>query len=214
MRHAVNQTFAAISAALASDCLDRLGFRDHVLDPRVVALEPGMRVVGPAHTLLASDQPGDASDPYAGEIAAVDAIGLGTVVVISTCREAAIWGELLATSATARGAVGVVSDAPVRDTQQLCAMGFATFCVGASPRDSQGRVSIAAHNVAITCAGVEIAPGDLIVGDRDGVVAIPQQAIDEVVRLAAEKLQGEDTVRAALAAGQTLRSVFDDHRIL
>ena len=173
-----------------------------------------MRVIGPAHTLLASDQPGDASDPYEGEIAAVDAIGLGTVVVISTCREAAIWGELLATSATARGAVGVVSDAPVRDTQQLAAMGFATFCFGASPRDSQGRVSIAAHNVPITCAGVEISPGDLIVGDRDGVVAIPQQAIDEVVRLAAEKLQGEDTVRAALAAGQTLRSVFDDHRIL
>ena len=203
-----------LSAALASDCLDRLGFRDQVLDPSVVALEPGMRLIGPAHTLHASDQPGDTSDPYAGEIAAVDAIGLGTVVVISTCREAAIWGELLATSATARGAVGVVSDAPVRDTQQLCAMGFATFCVGASPRDSQGRVSIAAHNVAIACAGVEIAPGDLIVGDRDGVVAIPQHAIDEIVRLAGEKLQGEDKVRAALAAGQSLRSVFDDHRIL
>lgn len=214
MTTTVNTTLAVLSAALASDCLDRLGFRDQVLDPSVVALEPGMRLIGPAHTLHASDQPGDTSDPYAGEIAAVDAIGLGTVVVISTCREAAIWGELLATSATARGAVGVVSDAPVRDTQQLCAMGFATFCVGASPRDSQGRVSIAAHNVAIACAGVEIAPGDLIVGDRDGVVAIPQHAIDEIVRLAGEKLQGEDKVRAALAAGQSLRSVFDDHRIL
>lgn len=214
MTHAVNKSFAVLSAALVSDCLDRLGFRNQVLDPRVVALEPGMCVIGPAHTLFASDEPGDASDPYAGEIAGVDAIGVGTVVVVSTCRGAAIWGELLATSATARGAVGVVSDAPVRDSQQLCAMGFPTFCVGASPRDSQGRVSIANHNVAITCAGVEVAPGDLIVGDRDGVVSIPRSAIDDVVRLVNEKLQGEDTVRAALAAGQSLRSVFDHHRIL
>ncbi len=205
---------AALSAALVSDCLDRLGLGGRVLDARVAALEPGMRVVGPAHTLHASDQPGAVGDPYAGEIAAIDATESGTVVVISACREAAIWGELLATSATARGAVGVVSDAPVRDTQQLCAMGFATFCVGASPLDSQGRVSILAHGSTVTCAGVEIAPGDLIVGDRDGVVAIPEAAIDEVVRLVNEKLQGEDTVRAALAAGQSLRSVFDDHRIL
>ena len=205
---------AVVSAATASDCLDRLGLGGRVLDARVAQLAPGMRVAGPAHTLLAVDVPGDGADPYAGEVAAVDAIPSGAVVVVSATRAAAIWGELLATAATARGAVGVVSDGPVRDARQLADMGFPTFCVGRSPLDSQGRASIEAHGVPVRCGGVDVAAGDIVVGDADGVVAVPAAAWADVARLAAEKSDGEDEVRAALRAGRTLRSVFDEHRIL
>ncbi len=204
----------ALSAATASDCLDRLGLVDRVLDSRVAQLAPGMAAVGPAHTLDAVDAAGDPADPYAGEVAAVDAIPAGTVVVVSTVDAAAIWGELLATAATARGAVGVVSDGPVRDTAQLTTLAFPTFCRGRSPLDSQGRASIAAHGAPVVCAGVEIAPGDVMVADHDGVVAVPAAAWDDVLRLAAEKGAGEDAVRDALRGGASLRSVFDRHRVL
>lgn len=204
----------ALSAATASDCLDRLGLVGRVLDARVMQLGPGMSLVGPAHTLLAGNEPERADDPYAGEVAAVDAIPRGAAVVIGTVAGAAIWGELLATAATARGAVGVVSDGPVRDAAQLTAMGFPTFCVGRSPLDSQGRASIAAHGVLVRCGDVEIAPGDIMVGDADGVVAIPAEVWTAVRSLAAEKGEGEDAVRGALRAGRTLRDVFEQHRVL
>lgn len=204
----------ALSSATASDCLDRLGVAGRVLDPRVAQLAPGMALVGPAHTLLAADAPGSPDDPYAGEVAAVDAIPAGAAVVIGTVAAAAIWGELLATAGTARGAVGVVSDGPVRDARQLAEMAFPTFCRGRSPLDSQGRASIAAHSAPVRCGGVEVAPGDVMVGDADGVVAIPVAAWSDVLRLAEEKAAGEDAVRAALRAGRTLRDVFDQHRVL
>lgn len=208
------QSNGAISAATASDCLDRLGVVGRVLAGRVAQLAPGMTAVGPAHTLLAADASGDAADPYAGEVAAVDAIPHGAVVVVGTVAAAAIWGELLATAATARGAVGVVSDGPVRDARQLAEMGFPTFCNGRSPLDSQGRASIARHGVRVECAGVAIDAGDVMVADADGVVAVPAAVWPDVHRLAAEKGAGEDAVRAALRSGRSLRAVFDEHRIL
>ncbi len=180
----------------------------------VAALDPSMRAVGPAHTLEASDVAGAVDDPYAGEVAAVDAIPIGAVVVVSACSGAAIWGELLATAATARGAVGIVSDGPVRDSQQLREMGFATFCRGVSPLDAQGRVSIVRHGLEVACAGVRVGSGDHIVADADGVVAVPRAHLADVARLVAEKTLGESAVRAALVAGASLRSVFDEHRIL
>ncbi|MFM9123614.1 MAG: hypothetical protein ACKOSO_00195, partial [Actinomycetota bacterium] len=81
-----------LSAATASDCLDRLGLAGRVLDPRIAQLAPGMAAVGPAHTLHAVDAPGAPDDPYAGEVAAVDAIPAGAVVVVGTVAAAAIWG--------------------------------------------------------------------------------------------------------------------------
>ncbi len=202
------------SAALVSDCLDRLGIAGQVMAGGIAPLDPSMRAVGPAHTLEASDVPGAVDDPYAGEVAAVDAIPIGAVVVVSAFSGAAIWGELLATAATARGAAGVVSDGPVRDSQQLREMGFATFCRGVSPLDAQGRVSIVRHGREVACAGVRVGSGDHIVADADGVVAVPRAHLADVARLVAEKTRGESAVRAALAAGASLRSVFDEHRIL
>ncbi len=157
----------------------------------VAPLDPSMRAVGPAHTLEASDVPGAVDDPYAGEVAAVDAIPAGAVVVVSTFSGAAIWGELLATAATARGAAGVVSDGPVRDSQQLREMGFATFCRGVSPLDAQGRVSIVRHGREVACAGVRVGSGDHIVADADGVVAVPRAHLADVARLVAEGAGGE-----------------------
>jgi regulator of RNase E activity RraA len=203
-----------LGSSLAADCLDRLGIAGRVLDERIAPLAPGMRVDGPAHTLDVAEEPGDPGDPYAGEVAAVDAIPAGAVVVTSRFDGAAIWGELLATAATARGGVGIVTDGPVRDLERLRAMGFATFHAGRSPLDSQGRLSVRAHGVPVRCGGVEVAPGDRIVADDDGAVAIPAAAVPDVLALAAEKDRGEGDVRAALRGGESLRVVFDRHRIL
>lgn len=208
------RTPIALGSALAADCLDRLGITGRVLDERIAPIAPGLRLDGPAHTLDVLEEPGDPEDPYAGEVAAVDAIPSGGVVVTSRFGGAAIWGELLATAATARGGVGIVTDGPVRDIERLRAMGFPTFHAGRSPLDSQGRLSVRAHGVPVRCGEVEVAPGDRIVADDDGAVAIPVAAVADVLALAAEKDRGEGDVRTALRTGESLRVVFNRHRVL
>jgi len=78
-------------------------------------------------------------------------------------------------------------------------MGFPVFHVGFHPADSLGRLDVVGHNVAIECGGALIHPGDLILADHDGVVAVPLAAAEETLRLAEEKVSGENLVRKALA---------------
>ena len=93
-------------------------------------------------------------------------------------------------------------------------MGFACFCRGYSPLDSAGRVIPDAVNTPVTCGGVSVVPGDLILADYEGVVVVPAAITGEVLRRAQEKLTGENTVRDELAAGNSPREVFDKYGIL
>ena len=84
-------------------------------------------------------------------------------------------------------------------------MGFNCFCKGYSPLDSAGRIIVESVNENIQCGGVIVNPGDFILGDYDGVAVIPAAIKDEVFKLSMEKLEGENTVRDALAAGRSPR---------
>ena len=88
------------------------------------------------------------------------------------------------------------------------------FAAGFKPVDSKGRGAVVDYNVPVECAGVLVEPGDLIVGDFDGVVAIPAHIADEVVRIATEKASRENDTRAELMAGSYLRDVFNKYGVL
>jgi 4-hydroxy-4-methyl-2-oxoglutarate aldolase len=202
--------------AVVSDCLDRLGHRAQVMEPHIRPLAHDMKVAGYAstvHCVEVDGVPADREDWYRGELGAVDALQPGDVMVVSTCR-GSYWGELLATASRYRGARGVVADAYTRDTLALMELGFPTFAAGIHCADSLGRIDVDAVGTRIVCGGVEVGPGDLVLGDHDGIVVIPAELGAEVVELAEEKIAGENLVRDKLAEGMPVSEAFRTYGVI
>jgi 4-hydroxy-4-methyl-2-oxoglutarate aldolase len=202
--------------AVVSDCLDRLGLRDQVLDPQIRPLTRESKIAGRARTVQCVPMdavPENRDDWYRGELAAVDALGPGDVMVVSTC-EGSYWGELLATASRRRGARGLVADAYTRDTLALIEMQFPTFAAGIHCADSLGRIDVDAVGGTIECGGVEVSAGDLVLGDYDGVVVIPAAISAEVIALAEEKVAGESLVREKLAEGMPVAEAFRTYGVI
>jgi regulator of RNase E activity RraA len=194
--------------------LDKLGRRRQTMRPDVRPLFPGATLAGFALTVQTIPAREDAPEaPYAGELAAVDALQSGDVMVVSAC-DWSFWGELLSTAARVRGARGVVIDGYTRDSRAIELMGFPVFCRGRHPADSLGRLDVSAHDVRIDCGGVTIDPGDLVLADADGVVVVPHDLAEETLRLAEEKVRGENLVRQKLAEGMSATEAFHRYGIL
>ena len=205
---------ARLYTPVVADVLDRLGFRNQCLDSRVRPLWPGAKCAGFALTVqTVPAREAAPAAPYAGELAAVDSLQDGDVLVVSE-SEWSFWGELLSTAAKFRGCRGVVLDGPTRDSLAIQSMGFPVFHAGFHPADSLGRLDVVAHNVTINCAGALVHPGDLVLADHDGVVVVPHAAAEDALRLAEEKVSGENLVRKALAEGMSTTEAFRKYGIL
>ena len=198
--------------AVLSDVLDELGAPGQAMAPRIRPLDDDLVLVGFARTGQFREVSAVASgeNPYELEIAIIDDLKPGEVVAFGCdgSQRIAPWGELLTTAARQRGAVGAVTDGFVRDVRAIRNMKFPVFHGGIAPLDSKGRGKVVAIDVPIECAGVHIETGDLIFGDVDGVVVIPREAEQEVVRRALEKVSGENQSRDALRRGEKLADVF------
>ena len=212
----MHEEWKPIFTALACDIMDKMGYREQAMDDGVRPALPQQQVAGPALTLDAHATTAADDDPYGRIFETYDHMRPGDVVVIATNGEArsGLWGGLLATAARARGVDAVITDGLVRDVREMNTLDFACFSRGYSPLDSAGRCLPTAVNAAIDCGGVRIAPGDFMLADIEGVVAIPQAIQAEVLARAREKLAGENTVRRELAAGAAPRDVFDRYGIL
>ena len=202
--------------AVVSDALDELGYRDRAMNEFLRPLARDWCFAGWARTVLAMDVHHETPDPYAKEIEAVDSILPGEVVVVATGRSTrnAPWGELLSTAAVARGARGAVVDGFVRDVKKIEAIGFPVFAAGIKPVDSRGRGLVVEYNVAVECGGVLVAPRDLVFADYDGIVAVPAGVVNDVIRLATEKVTRENHTRAELKQGAYLRDVYKKYGVL
>jgi 4-hydroxy-4-methyl-2-oxoglutarate aldolase len=206
----------SLHVAVVSDCLDKLGIRDNVLAPHVRPLRHDSRLAGFARTVLlveVDSLPADPRDYYRLELESVGSLQEGDVIVTSTCHRS-YWGELLATACRFRGVRGIVADVYTRDTRRLIDMGFPTFVAGIQAQDSLGRLDVMKIDVPVECAGVLVHPGDLLLGDNDGVVVVPQATVTEVINLAEEKLRTESKMREELAKGMPMTAAFAKYRIL
>jgi 4-hydroxy-4-methyl-2-oxoglutarate aldolase len=209
---------ARLYTAVLSDVLDELGFRHQAMAPSIRPLDEALVLAGYARTGLYREVYHVTPDenPYELEIALVDDLRADEVVVLGCGGSTRIapWGELLSTAARARGAAGCVTDGFVRDIRAIRVMGFAVHHGGIAPLDSKGRGKVAAIDVPIECAGVAVSPGDLVVGDADGVVVVPRAVEDTALARAFDKVSGENRTREELAAGTKLGEVFEKYRIL
>jgi 4-hydroxy-4-methyl-2-oxoglutarate aldolase len=214
----IESVLRSLYAAVLSDVLDGLGYRHQVLPPWVRPLDERVVLCGRARTGLYRDvyhvPPGH--NPYELEIALVDDLRPGDVPVLGCGRSGRIapWGELLSTASMARRAHGCVTDGLVRDTKAIRELEFPVFHGGIGPLDSKGRGEVCAIDVPIECAGVSVNPGDLVFGDADGVVVVPQPIVVQTVKQALAKVEGEDRTRAELKQGARLADVFKKYGVL
>ena len=206
-----------LTTAILSDSLDASGFRHQVLASRLAPLVAGSRVFGRAWTVrFEPSTDDDPNDPYGAAIDYISAIAGGEIAVIGTgdSNESAFWGELFSAAAIGAGAVGVVTDGNLRDTDKIAQLGFPAFSRSRRPIDYRMRMRVVGAGESVEIGGVSIDSGDLLMADDDGVVVVPQSHEVEVLRRARERAAGESTVLAELLAGETLRAVWDRHGIL
>jgi len=215
-RDALLERLDRLYPAVVADCLDKVGVRSNVMDPRIRPLYPEARMAGFASTVHAVEvdaPPASRDDYYRGELQAVDALGPGDIMIVSTVR-GSYWGELLATASRYRGARGIVVDGYTRDTLQLIEMDFPTFVAGINAHDSLGRIDVDAVGVPVRCGGVHVEQGDLVLADFDGVVVVPSAVADEVITLSEEKVSGENLVRSKLAEGMPVWDAFRTYGVI
>jgi 4-hydroxy-4-methyl-2-oxoglutarate aldolase len=203
--------------AVISDILDGLGLRDQVMQANIRPIDPaaGRIVVGRAAPVLFAPIYHVPTEPYTSVIAAIDALKPGDVPVLATGGiESTYWGELFSNAALARGARGVVMDGYHRDTRKILDLGFPVFSTGSRPIDMAGRSQALAYDVPVRCGGVQIAPGDIVFAEIDGIAVVPQAVADEVAAKAFEKVATEDRAREDLRDGAYLADVWKKYKVL
>ena len=185
-------------------------------------LAPGMRLVGPAITVRTvpgrgdlehlCHVPGTAYPRHPEE--AIDAVQPGDVLVQDggQATRGAIFGDLLTLRLQVKGAGGLVTDMPIRDADRLMAQPVPIFSAGASSPGSL--VFNIEYNVPIGCAGVLVFPGDIMVGDSDGVVVIPQALASAVVHEILEFEEREDFIREMLLQGAPLQGLYPPNQAM
>ena len=204
MKHKIVRNIARAQPELI-ETLGRQGVATiHEAQGRAGLMRPYMRPIYPSARMAASAvtvscQPGDNLMIHA----AIEVCRPGDALIVTTTSESTdgMFGELLATSCRARGILGLVIDAGVRDVADLTEMDFPVWSKAVS---AQGTVkaSPGSVNVEIVCAGALVRPGDVIVGDQDGVVVVKRETAAEIARLGAARIEKEEKSRELLKAGE------------
>lgn len=205
-------------AAVLSDALDAVGITGQAMTPAIRPLDETLKMCGRARTGMYMEvaHVEEGSNPYELEIAIVDDLRPGDIAVFACGGSSRIapWGGLLSTATVSRGAAGCVTDGFVRDILEIRRLKLPVFHAGIAPLDSKGRGHIQAVDIPVLCGGVRVVPGDLVFGDADGVVVVPQAAEAEVLKIAFDKINGENHSMKELQAGGYLRDVYAKYGVL
>jgi 4-hydroxy-4-methyl-2-oxoglutarate aldolase len=191
--------FQGLGAANLADAMGRFNWMDSG-----IRMRSGLPLSGVAVTVRA--RPADNLMVHK----ALEVAQPGDIVVVNTCGNtgSAVFGELMATSAAAKGLGGIVVDGAIRDVEAITRLKLPAFSRTISPggcdKDGWGEV-----NVPISCGGTVVMPGDLVVGDSDGVAVVPRTEAEAVLELVTQLLANEQKRKAEIARGVLFRSEID-----
>lgn len=208
--------------AVLGDVMDGRGLTRQFLPPAIRALAPGTVVAGRAMPVLEADCAGEVvghtgrSEAFGLMFRALDDLKAGEVYICTGgSPRYALWGGLMSTRARLLGAVGAVVDGFHRDTREILALGFPVFSTGSYAQDQRLRGRVVDFRCPIEFGnGVRVEPGDVIVGDIDGVVTIPAAHGREIVELALAKVDGEGEVRRMIEERRTTEEIYAETGIM
>jgi 4-hydroxy-4-methyl-2-oxoglutarate aldolase len=219
--------FAAMRAqlftAVVGDILDTMGLLHQFLPPHLRPVRDDMVVLGRAMPVLEADHFGASvagqnpltAKPFGLMFRALDDLRPHEVYVCTgSSPRYALWGGLMSTRALHLKAAGAVLDGYCRDTGEILELNFPTFCMGSFAQDQGPRGKVVDYRVPIEIEGVAIRPGDIIYGDRDGVLVIPAEAAEEAIARAFEKASTENKVRLAIQNGMSTVEAFETFGVM
>ena len=192
--------FRGLATPNVADAMGRFNFMDAGMQSRT-----GLPLCGLAVTVNA--RPADNLMIHK----ALQVASAGDVVVVNTSGNttSAVFGELMCNTAVAAKLGGIIVDGAIRDVEGLAALGFPAFsrtvCAGGCDKDGPGEI-----NVPISCGGTVVMPGDIVVGDRDGVAVVPRAHAEEVLSLVNALMQRETKRIAEIKAGGLFRAEIDE----
>lgn len=216
---------AELFTAVVGDILDKMGLVKQFLPPHIRPLNQDMVLLGRCMPVLLADclGPGDETTgqsgisrrPFGYMLEALDDLKPGEAYVAAGASpNYALWGGLMSTRAQHLKAAGAVMDGYWRDTREIAELNFPCFGMGAYAQDQAPRGQVVDWRLAVEIGEVRIEPGDLIFGDLDGVLVIPQAAEEEAFSRALEKARGEKKVAQAIRDGMSAKEAFDTFGIL
>lgn len=209
-------------SALIGDVMDTAGLTHQCLPPQIKPLQNDMIIIGRAMPVLEADCHGEdifierKRKPFGLMFEALDDLKPDEVYICSGGSPTyALWGELMSTRATKLGVAGAVLNGYSRDTRRILRLGFPTFSWGTYAQDQRirGRVIDYRCNIEFSNRTI-VQPGDIIFGDLDGVLVIPQKYEKDIISLALEKARGENLVRKALERGMSCKRAFKKFNIM
>jgi 3-hexulose-6-phosphate synthase/6-phospho-3-hexuloisomerase len=194
----IKRIFMEVSTPNISDAMHRQPAMEGIK-----SMLKGKKMVGKAVTVNTFE--GD----WAKTVEAIDVAGKGDVLVIYCGSENITpWGALASRSCMIKGIEGVVIDGPVRDIEEIEEMGFPIFARGIVPNAGEPK-GFGEINTKIICGGLEVRPGDWIVGDDNGVMVIPKERAYEIARRSLEVKKHEERIREEINRGRTLAEIVD-----
>lgn len=201
---ALMQAYQNQAVATIHEAMGRRGALDATIKP----LCPSMRVCGNAVTVQC----------HSGDnlmlVKAISMVRPGDVIIadMGSATASGPFGEVLAVECMARGAAGLIVSCAVRDSREIIAMGFPVFSAGLCVRGT-AKATLGTINHPISIAGQIVIPGDLIVGDADGVVVVPRREAAETLRLANERAEKEIVVMSRIRAGEALFDIYGYQKV-
>ncbi|TRX71161.1 RraA family protein [Carboxylicivirga sp. M1479] len=209
--------------AVVGDIMDKMGYTNQFLPPQIQPLQEDMFLVGRAMTVLEADCFEELSEganeylskPFGLMLEALDDLKENEIYICTGASPTyALWGELMSTRAKILKANGAVVNGYSRDTKGILELGFPTFSFGRYAQDQAPRGKVIDYRIPIEIGGVRINPGDIVIGDIDGVCIVPKEIEQEVFKGALEKARGEKTVQKAIENGMSAVDSFNKYGIM
>ena len=203
--------------AVVGDILDKIGLQRQFLPPAIKPIDPSMVILGRAMPVLEADIFSETvsglglltDKPFGMMLEALDDLKPNEVYICAGgSLRYALWGGLMSARAMKCGAAGAVMHGYHRDTNEILKLNFPVASMGAYAQDQGPRGKVLDWRIPIEIEGVRIAPGDIIFGDRDGVLVVPTNAAEEAFIRALEKVRSENQVLQAIQAGMTSAEAF------